>query len=185
MEIQKTRAALEAILFAAGAPVPLRDLARAAGHDEDTVRKLLNAMAEERRESGVRIVQAGDSWQLRTNPEFFWAINALAEAPPKRPLTQPILETLAIIAYRQPVTKGEIEKIRGVEASHAVNKLVEYDLVCEKGRDESVGRPILFGTTERFLTCFGLSGLGDLPPLSDKLDELRRQAEREVYRDDD
>ena len=92
-----------------------------------------------------------------------------------------LLETLSIIAYKQPITKIEIEKIRGVKSDHAVNKLVEYNLVCELGRKDAPGRPLLFGTTEDFLRCFGVQSLDDLPILSqDKMEEFKTEAEQEA-----
>ena len=92
-----------------------------------------------------------------------------------------MLETLSIIAYRQPVTRLEIEKIRGVKSDHAVNKLIEYELVCEKGRLDAPGRPLLFGTTEEFLRRFGVQSLEDLPGIdAEKMETLKEEAEDEV-----
>lgn len=99
----------------------------------------------------------------------------------KQVLTDVLLETLSIIAYKQPVTKMEIEKIRGVKSDHAVNKLVEYNLVCEAGRLDAPGRPILFATTEEFLRCFGVSSLEELPLIKqDRLEEFKQEAEEEA-----
>ena len=101
--------------------------------------------------------------------------------PKKRVLTDVLLETLSIIAYKQPITRVEIEKIRGVSCDHAVNKLVEYDLVAEVGRLDAPGRPMLFGTTEEFLRQFGVTSIEDLPQLNpEKNEEFRSQAEEEV-----
>ena len=92
-----------------------------------------------------------------------------------------MLETLSIIAYKQPITRQEIEKIRGVKCDHAINKLIEYSLVCEVGRLDAIGRPILFGTTEEFLRCFGVESIIDLPKLSDeKMDNFKQEAEAEI-----
>ena len=96
-------------------------------------------------------------------------------------LTDVLLETLSIIAYKQPITKAEVEKIRGVSSDHAVNKLVEYNLVCELGRLDAPGRPLLFGTTEQFLRCFGVKSLEELPELNPvQMEEFKQQAEAEV-----
>ncbi len=105
----------------------------------------------------------------------------IAGQPKKQTLTDVLLETLSIIAYKQPVTKMEIEKIRGVSSGHAVNKLVEYNLVCELGRLEAPGRPLLFGTTEEFLRSFGVNSLEELPqPQPEQLEEFRHEAEKEM-----
>ncbi len=105
----------------------------------------------------------------------------IAKQPKKFILTDVLLETLSIIAYKQPVTKGEIEKIRGVSCDHSVNKLIEYNLVKEVGRLNVPGRPILLGTTEEFLRSFGLSGIDDLPEFNpDMVNEFKNQAEQEV-----
>ena len=96
-------------------------------------------------------------------------------------LTDTLLETLSIIAYKQPVTRMEIEAVRGVNCDHAINKLLEYDLIRELGRLDAPGRPLLFGTTEQFLRCFGVSNLEELPEMNpEKLEEFKRQAEAEV-----
>ena len=101
---------------------------------------------------------------------------------PKKPaLTDVMLETLSIIAYKQPVTKAEIEKIRGVKCDHTINKLVEYELVRELGRLDAPGRPILFGTTEEFLRCFGVQGLEELPSVDPvRLEDFKAEAEEEI-----
>ena len=105
----------------------------------------------------------------------------LAMHPKKPALTDVMLETLSIIAYKQPVTKAEIEKIRGVKCDHAINKLVEYELVRELGRLDAPGRPILFGTTEEFLRCFGVQGLEELPSVDPvRLEDFKADAEEEI-----
>ena len=106
----------------------------------------------------------------------------IAKQPKKYVLTDVMLETLSIIAYRQPITKLEIEKIRGVKSDHAVNKLVEYHLVCELGRLDAPGRPLLFGTTEEFLRSFGVHSIDDLPVLSPvQVEEFKQEAEEEMH----
>ena len=105
----------------------------------------------------------------------------VAKQPRRYVLTDVQLETLSIIAYRQPVTKLEIEKIRGVKSDHAVNKLVEYDLVCEVGRLDAPGKPILFGTTEEFLRRFGIHSLEDLPGINpEQIENFKHEAEEEA-----
>ena len=105
----------------------------------------------------------------------------IAKQPKKYVLTDVMLETLSIIAYRQPITKLEIEKIRGVKSDHAVNKLVEYHLVCELGRLDAPGRPMLFGTTEDFLRSFGVQSIDELPTISeDIVEQYKEEAELEL-----
>jgi segregation and condensation protein B len=107
-------------------------------------------------------MEAEDAFRLCTNAEYSEEVRRLLQKPLRKPLTQPLLETLSIIAYKQPVTKGVIEEIRGVNADHAVNKLLEYGLIIEKGRLEAPGRPILFGTSEDFLRVYGLTRVEEL-----------------------
>ena len=116
-----------------------------------------------------------------TKREYYECLIRLAMHPKKPALTDVMLETLSIIAYKQPVTKAEIEKIRGVKCDHAINKLVEYELVKELGRLDAPGKPILFGTTEEFLRCFGVQGLEELPAVDPvKLEDFKAEAEEEA-----
>ena len=149
---------LEAILFAAGDSVPVASLASALACDVPLARNLLQRMKEgyEEEEAGIQLLEIDDSYQLCTNPKYYEYASQLSPEPTRRTLTQTQLETLSIIAYRQPVTKPVIESIRGVNADHAVNKLMEYGLVAERGRLDGPGKPILFGTTSGFLRHFGL-----------------------------
>lgn len=179
----KCVAAMEAILFAMGASVPVASLAAAIGMEEDYTRRLLEEMAlsYEKEDRGIRIIALEDSWQMCTKPEHYPELIRIAKEPRRPVLTEVLLETLAIIAYRQPVTKGDIEKIRGVSSDHAVNRLVEYGLVEEAGRLNAPGRPILFATTEEFLRFFGMRSLSDLPALhDDDMERLTRQVEEEL-----
>ena len=149
---------LEAVLFAAGDAVPTAFLAEAIGCDIPAVRGLLSHMGERysNEEAGIQLMEIEDTFQLCTNPKYHDYAKRLLPESPRRTLTQPLLETLSIIAYKQPVTRGVIEEIRGVNADHAVNKLMEYGLVEEQGRLDAPGKPILFGTSEDFLRYFGL-----------------------------
>ena len=122
-----------------------------------------------------------DSWQMCTRSEFYDYLIRIAKAPKKSTLTDTLLETLSIIAYKQPVTKQEIDKIRGVKSDHAVNKLVEYNLVQELGRLDAPGRPIVFGTTEEFLRNFGVDSTDNLPEISPvKMEDFRAEVEEEM-----
>ena len=155
---------LEAMLFAGGESIPVAKLAEALGCDIPLTRNLLTRMADTYAEqgAGIQLREVDDAWCLCTNPAYYPTIQRLLKTRPRRALSQTLLETLAIIAFKQPVTKGVIENIRGVNSDHSVNKLVEYGLVEEKGRLDAPGRPILFGTSEEFLLFYGLKTVEEL-----------------------
>ena len=135
----------------------------------------------EAEDRGVRIIELEDAFQMCTKTQMYEYLIRVAKQPKKYVLTDVLLETLSIIAYKQPVTKLEIEKIRGVKSDHAVNKLVEYNLVCEKGRMEAPGKPILFGTTEEFLRRFSIQSVEDLPSLNpEQMESFKEEAEEEI-----
>lgn len=183
VEIKKLEGAIEAILFTMGDSVELGKIAAAVEHDEDTVRKIIHQMMDkyEEEDRGVRIVELENSFQMCTKPEMYEYLIRVARQPRKYVLTDVLLETLSIIAYKQPVTKLEIEKIRGVKSDHAVNKLVEYNLVCEAGRLDAPGRPLLFETTEEFLRRFSIHSIEDLPGLNpEQMEHFKTEAEEEV-----
>ncbi len=170
MTANRTICALEALLFAAGEAVPLSGLQKALGIPETEIVEALEALSgwysSEKR--GIKLIEADSNYQLCTNPEYGDIIAAMLQNPQKKTLSAPLIETLAIIAYKQPITKMQIEEIRGVNAEHAVNKLVEFGLACECGRLDAPGRPILFGTTEDFLKFYGLKNLKELPRLPEE-----------------
>ncbi len=182
MKIDEKEAIIEAVLFAAGEAVSFKDISLAADIDiseaVDITRGLIEKYKSEGR--GISIIEAGDSFQMCTNIEYFKNVKSIYDAPRKKQLTPSILETLAIIAYKQPVTRGNIEEIRGVNSDRAVNKLVEYNLVSEKGRLDAPGKPILFGTTDEFLKYFGFSNLDGLPVI-DGIDESDIDDEAENF----
>ena len=183
MEISRLEGIIEAILFTMGNSVELSKIAAAIEHDETTTRKIIYNMMDkyEAQDRGVRIIELEDSFQMCTKPDMYEYLIRIAKQPRRYVLTDVQLETLSIIAYKQPVTKLEIEKIRGVKSDHAVNKLVEYNLVCELGRLDAPGRPILFGTTEEFLRYFSLESLDDLPILNQEtIETFKDEAEKEV-----
>jgi segregation and condensation protein B len=161
---------MEAMLFASGESVPVARLAGALDIDIPAARSLLAHMAEiyAEEKAGLQLVEMDDSFQLCTNPLYHENIRALLRSAGKKPLTQSLLETLSIIAFKQPVTKNIIEEIRGVSADHAVNKLVEYGLVEEKGRLDAPGKPILFGTSEDFLRRYGFRNLAEFLQLGER-----------------
>ena len=158
-------------------------LAAAIEQDVSTTVKLIHNLMDryEAEDRGIKIIELGDSFQLCTKPETYEYLIKVAAQPKKQVLTDVLLETLSIIAYKQPITKQEIEGIIGVSCDHAVNKLVEYGLVDEVGRLDAPGRPILFGTTESFLRSFGVRYVDELPVISpDKVEDFRKEAESET-----
>ena len=179
MEISRLEGIIEAILFTMGNSVELSKIAAAIGHDEETTRRLIHNMMDkyDTDDRGIRIIELEDSFQMCTKPQMYEYLIKVARQPRRYVLTDVQLETLSIIAYRQPVTKLEIEKIRGVKSDHAVNKLVEYDLVCEVGRLDAPGKPILFGTTEEFLRRFSIHSLDELPGINPEQHEAEEEAQ--------
>mgnify|MGYP005756911301 FL=1 len=176
-------AIVEAVLFTMGSSVEIRQLAAAIDQSEDTARQVAERLREryERENRGMQIVWLEDSVQMCTKARFYENLIRVASSPKKQVLTDVVLETLSIIAYKQPVTKMEIEKIRGVKSDHAVNRLVEYNLVYEAGRLDAPGRPALFATTEEFLRRFGIGSTEDLPePAPEQIEEFRQEAEDEL-----
>ena len=183
MKLTEKEAALEAILFTMGEAVETKRLAEAIGETPEKTRELLEKLRAgwEKEHRGVNLISLEDSWQMCTRSEFYDYLIRIAKAPKKYTLTDTLLETLSIIAYKQPITKAEIEKIRGVSCDHAVNKLIEYNLVCELGRLDAPGRPLLFGTTEEFLRRFSVQSLDDLPGIEpEKLETFKEEAEDEA-----
>ena len=182
-ERKELERSLEAVLFAMGGSVELKSLAEAVGQDEVTTGKLVRSLADDydAEGRGMRIIELEHAFQMCTRPEYYENLIRVTAQPRKYVLTEVLLETLSIVAYKQPVTKPEIEKIRGVKSDHAVNKLIEYGLVEEVGRLNVPGRPLLFGTTEEFLRSFGVSSLEELPDASpEQMEEFKAEAEEEV-----
>lgn len=180
--------ALEAVLFAMGEPVARSVLAKALETDEDTVEKAAAELSDiyNGEDRGIHLIRLDESYQLGTKPCYYPNLITIASMPEKPVLSETVLETLAIIAYRQPVTKAEISKIRGVASDHAVSKLVEYGLVKEAGRLSAPGRPMLFVTTKEFLRRFGMETLGQLPetkPYKKKEDTIDFGMETETEAD--
>lgn len=183
LEINRLEGVIEAILFTMGDSVELGKIAAAIEHDESTTRKIIHCMMDKyaAQDRGVRILELDNSFQMCTKKEMYEYLIRIAKQPKKYVLTDVLLETLSIIAYKQPVTKLEVEKIRGVKSDHAVNKLVEYNLVCEMGRLDAPGRPLLFGTTEEFLRRFSVQSVDELPMMNqEQVETLKTEAEEEV-----
>ena len=164
-------AQIEAILFTMGESVEITKIAKALELKPGEVKKIVKSMQEKMNDSsrGTKIIELDGAYQMCT------------KQPRKQVLTDVLMETLSIIAYKQPITKSEIERIRGVKSDFAVNKLVEYELVQEVGRMDTPGRPLLFGTTEEFLRRFGVESADSLPMVNpDVIEEFKQEAEEEV-----
>ncbi len=176
-------AVVEAVLFTMGESVELRELAAAIQGDEKEARMAVEGLRQryERGKRGIQIIELDGCYQMCTRVEYYDNLIRVAAAPKKHMLTDVALETLSIIAYKQPVTKLEIEKIRGVKSDHAVNRLVEYNLVQEVGRLDAPGRPALFATTEEFLRRFGIGSREELPDMDPvRAEEIRSEVEEEL-----
>lgn len=176
-------AVVEAVLFTMGKSVELRQLAIATGQSEEETRQAVERLKVryDKEERGMEIIELEDSYQMCTRTGFYENLIRVAASPKKQVLSEVVLETLSIIAYKQPVTKMEIEKIRGVKSDHAVNRLVEYNLVQEVGRLDAPGHPALFATTEEFLRRFGIGSTENLPDLDPvREEEIRVEVEEEM-----
>ena len=176
-------AVVEAVLFTMGKSVELRQLAIATGQSEEETRQAVERLKVryDKEERGMEIIELEDSYQMCTRTGFYENLIRVAASPKKQVLSEVVLETLSIIAYKQPVTKMEIEKIRGVKSDHAVNRLVEYNLVQEVGRLDAPGHPALFATTEEFLRRFGIGSTENLPDMDPvREEEIRVEVEEEM-----
>ena len=173
MRLSELEAVVESLLFIAGDAVPLASIAQTIELDKATARAIVLSLADkyEQEKRGLRIVEIEGAFQMCTAAECFEYIRNMYKSPQRQGLTQSLLETLAIVAYKQPITRARIEEIRGVSSDHAVAKLVEKRLICEVGRGDTPGRPVLFGTSNEFLRYFGFKSIGELPPLEEETDE--------------
>ncbi|MCR4674440.1 MAG: SMC-Scp complex subunit ScpB [Lachnospiraceae bacterium] len=183
MERQELCSIVEGILFTMGDSVEPEKIANALEIEKDEVISILDELSEtyEKENRGMRITKLDGAYQMCTPPSIYEHLIKIAKQPKRYALTDTLLETLSIIAYKQPVTKAEIEKIRGVSCDHAVSRLVEFQLVEEIGRMDAPGRPMLFGTTEQFLRSFGVTSLEELPTLNPvQVEEFKQAAEEEA-----
>lgn len=183
MNYEKYEPAVEAILFTMGQAVEINKIANVLGltikETKEVIELMMGRYKLENR--GIQIVKLENKYQLCTKSEYYKYLIKIASQPKKHVLTEVLLETLSIVAYKQPVTRGEIERIRGVKSDHALNKLIEYELVEEAGRLDAPGRPILFATTEEFLRCFGVASLSELPVMDEEqLEEVKEEVEQEI-----
>ncbi|MBM3450706.1 MAG: SMC-Scp complex subunit ScpB [Armatimonadetes bacterium] len=157
-------AALECLMLVSGGPVPIDRLAQAIQRSPAETETLIDALRARYDGRGLMVQPVAGGWQLCTRPEFAPYVTKLLEIQAE-PLTKATLETLAIISYKQPVTRPEVEAVRGVGCGHHIRKLLGRNLIGEVGRKPTPGQPVLYGTTELFLRHFGLRDLNDLPPV--------------------
>lgn len=175
MDYNKIKSIIEGLLFVVGDEgIDTKQLTSIIELDIETIEDIINDMQSDykRENRGFQIIQIANTYQLATLPEHAVYFERLASSPTHSTLSQAALETLAIVAYKQPITRAEIDEIRGVKSERAINTLSNKGLIREVGRMEGIGRPILFGTTKEFLDYFGLKSLKELPPPSEfNLDE--------------
>lgn len=178
MTPEKIRGAIEAILFAGGTSVELSRIAQTLEITEKEAINHLDALISEydKDDRGIIIIKLDKSYQMVSKKEYAPYIRTVMDLRRNTPLSQAALEVLSVVAYNQPVTKSFVEQVRGVDCSGVIGSLCTKGLVEEKGRLELPGRPLLYGTTENFLRCFGLSSLDDLPPLPKNEDEAEGES---------
>ena len=183
MNVKEMEAIIEAILFTMGESVEVGRIAKVIEQDVNTTKKIIHNLMDkyEEEDRGIRIIELEDSYQMCTKKEMYEYLIQIAKQPRRYVLTDVVLETLSIIAYKQPITKIEFDRFRGVKSDHAVNKLIEYNLVAEVGRMDTPGRPILFGTTEEFLRRFSVQSVDELPGITpEKVEDFKAEAEDEI-----
>ena len=180
MPSQYLKNILESILFVAGDAVDISDLSHALEIDREKIDAIAEEMICERTEagSGIQIVRIDDKLQMCTNPDYMPYIDKVLQPVKKSRLSQSLLETLTIIAYKQPVTRFEIEQVRGVQSNYSIATLIEKGLIKRAGRKKTLGNPMLYATSDEFLRHFGISSLDDLPPLK-KIDEAENLTDDE------
>ena len=180
---------LEAMLFAAGDPVEAGKLADVLELDIETVEKLLGTLGAQydERNSGLMLIRIDNKYQLCTREVFSENVRKLMEIRKNAPLSNAAFEVLAIIAYNKTVTRSFIEQVRGVDCSGPVSSLVQKGLIEEKGRLDLPGRPLIYGTTDRFLRCFSLNSLDDLPelPKTEEVEKISKDENQTSLFDDD
>lgn len=165
MDKRELKSIIEALMFIWGDPLSLDDFSEILQLDKKSIRNILHEMIDEfdYNRRGIRIIQFGDNYQMATRTEHYEWIKKLYEPKPKKSLSNAALETLSIIAYKQPITKSQIEAIRGVRCDKVIESLIERGIIEEKGKLDRTGRPIIYGTTDEFLRYFGLKKVEELP----------------------
>ena len=183
---KKLQGIVEAVLFTLGNQVEIKKLSEVAEVSEEEILKAADRLIKkyEKDDSGVMLIRINNSLQLCTKTSLYDYLIKVAHSKKQLSLSDSALETLSIIAYKQPVTRLQIEHIRGVSCARAIDKLIEYDLVQELGRMNAPGRPLLFGTTDEFLRSFGVKSLSDLPELNEeRMEDFREEAEIEARKE--
>lgn len=167
MSSENIKSTVEALIFASGDPISTDRICEILDCTEDEALSCISDLSAEykNRGSAMQIIKLNDSWQMTTLPQYAAPIRRMLEIQRNTPLSQAAFEVLAVVAYNQPVTKSFVEQVRGVDCSGVISSLVEKGLVEERGRLELPGRPLIYGTTDRFLRCFSLETLSDLPEL--------------------
>lgn len=177
------KAKIESILFTLGDSVPIELISDAVEEPVEVCKEIITEMIEDYKSDsrGIQIVELENSYQMSTKREMYETLIKITTQPRKYTLTDTLLETLSIIAYKQPVTKSEIEEIRGVKCDHSVYKLMEFNLVEEVGRLDLPGHPLLLGTTEEFLLRFGIPSIDKLPDVDpNSMKKIREEVEEEM-----
>ena len=184
MYLDKMTGALEAVLFAAGEPVSVAELADLLQLDKPQVWELVSELKQsyEAESRGLMLRETAGRFQLVTKPVYYTVLLGLGRKKEVK-LTNASLETLAIVAFKQPVTRAEMEAIRGVKVDGVLNTLLDLGLVAEAGRKKALGNPILYATTEKFLMVFGLNSLEELPPLETKPEDEAEAAQQVLQLD--
>ena len=182
MNEKNYEAIIEAILFTMGESVELDKIAAAIELDKKETKAIIEKMMKhyENPSIGVKIIELDDAYQMCTKSEMYEYLIKIAKTPRKMTLTDTVLETLSIIAYKQPMTRAQVEEIRGVNSDHAVTRLLEKRLICEVGRADTPGKPILFGTSKEFLRYFGFKSIRELPPLEEENSEEAKEKDAET-----
>jgi segregation and condensation protein B len=177
MEIKEIQSIIESLLFASGEPLSSDVLAEVLNIDKVAIKKIMKNLIDiynfERR--GLQIIEVEDSYQLSTRPEYNKYVKQIARSKHNAALSEAALEVLAIIAYNQPVTKNNVERIRGINSDSVINNLLVRGLVEEKGRLNAPGKPIIFGTSQNFLKCFGFKTLDELPTIESKDEDIQME----------
>lgn len=180
----KLKGVVEGLLFASGHDgITIEQLATVIDITPETIEQIIASLQEdyELDHRGMALLQSNEVYHLTTKPEHNKYFKKLLHNPRTTRMSQAVLETLAIIAYKQPITKVEVEDIRGVNSDYAVQTLLARSLIEETGRKDTIGRPKLYGTTTEFLTYFGLSSMDDLPPLPEEVDEATVEQEANLF----
>jgi len=182
--VENPKAVVESVLFTMGNSVDIKKLSDVLGMSVKDTKALIHEMQDEYNQDanrGVTIIELEGAVQMCSKTEMYEHLMKIATVPKHYSLSDAALETLSIVAYKQPVTRIEIEKIRGVNSDHAVNRLLEFGLIVELGRLDAPGRPLLFGTTEEFLRCFGVKSIEELPTITaDRLEQFKTEAAEEI-----